>query len=225
MASSYPTALDSFTDPSASNKLNSPSHSAQHANINDAVEKLEAKVGINSSTVATSIDYLLKNTTGGHDHDGTDSKRVSAIELSNGTLTAYQSVRANSGATAMEAFDPSYGTINFLIDGGGGVIQTGVKGDVVVDFACTIVSATMLADQSGSIVVDVWKDSYANFPPTNSDSITSSTPLTISSDTDVQDLSLTSWTTSITAGQVLRFNVDSCSTITRCTVSLKYRRS
>jgi hypothetical protein len=39
--------------------LNSPSHSAQHANVNDAVEALQAKVGVDGSAVTTSIDYQL----------------------------------------------------------------------------------------------------------------------------------------------------------------------
>jgi hypothetical protein len=60
----FPTSLDSFTDPAATDKHNSPSHSQQHININDAVEKIEAKVGANSSSVTTSHDYKLSGVTG-----------------------------------------------------------------------------------------------------------------------------------------------------------------
>lgn len=116
-------------------------------------------------------------------------------------------------------------TINFIIDGGGSVITTGIKGDIVVDYACTIEQVTALADQSGSIVVDIWKDSYANFPPTDADSITASAPPTISSAIKSQDSTLTGWTKSIAAGEVLRFNVDSVSTIERCTISLKVAKT
>lgn len=121
--------------------------------------------------------------------------------------------------------DVKLGTITYAIDGGGGVIQTGVAGDLEVPFNCTLTQVTMLADQSGSIVVDIWKDSLANYPPTDADSITASAVPTISSDTDSQDTTLTGWTTSISAGDVLRFNVDSCTSITRCSISLKYRKS
>jgi hypothetical protein len=117
-------------------------------------------------------------------------------------------------------------TINFVIDGGGAVITTGVKGDIVVDFACTVTAWTVLADVSGSIVVDIWKDDYGNYPPVNADSMTAGEEPTISSATKGQDTSLTGgagW--AITAGQTLRFNVDSCSTITRATVSLKVVRA
>lgn len=112
-------------------------------------------------------------------------------------------------------------TINFIIDGGGSAITTGVKGDVVVDVACTIQSVTTLLDQSGSIVVDIWKDTYANFAPTDADTITASAPPTVTTATKAQDTTLTGWTTSIAAGDVLRFNVDSITTATRATVALK----
>lgn len=109
-------------------------------------------------------------------------------------------------------------TLTFVIDGGGSAITTGIKGDVEVPFACTINQVTLLADTSGSIVVDIWKDTYANYPPTGADSITASAKPTISAATKSQDSTLTGWTTSVTAGDILRFNVDSAATITRVTV-------
>ena len=59
MAISYPSSLDDFTNPASGDPLNSPSHSQQHKNINDAVEALEAKVGADSSAVTTSHDYKI----------------------------------------------------------------------------------------------------------------------------------------------------------------------
>ena len=59
MAITYPTSLDSLTNPESTNKLNAPGHAQQHADANDALEALEAKVGANSSAVTTSHDYKL----------------------------------------------------------------------------------------------------------------------------------------------------------------------
>ena len=113
-------------------------------------------------------------------------------------------------------------SINFVIDGGGSAIATGVKGFIVIDFPCKIVSCTLLADQSGAIKVDIWKDTYANYPPTDADTITGANePEIAASGVKDQDSTLTDWTKTIAAGDVLGFNVDSCATITRCTVSLK----
>ena len=60
MATNFPTSLDSLTNPSSGNTLNSPSHSTQHANANDAIEVLEAKVGVDNSAVTTSLDYKMR---------------------------------------------------------------------------------------------------------------------------------------------------------------------
>lgn len=111
--------------------------------------------------------------------------------------------------------------IVFIIDGGGSTITTGIKGSFSIDFACTILQATLLADQTGSIVIDLWKDSYANYPPTDSDSITASAPPTISSSTKSLDSTLTGWTTSISAGDIIRVNVDSVTGIERVSLMLK----
>lgn len=116
-------------------------------------------------------------------------------------------------------------TISFIIDGGGSAITTGVKGDLEIPFACTINRVTTLADQSGSIVVDIWKDTYANYPPTVADTITASAKPTLSTATKAQDSTLTGWTTSVTAGDTLRFNVDSITTCTRVLVSLKVTKT
>jgi nitrate reductase NapAB chaperone NapD len=61
MAITYPTSLDNFTNPTASDAMNSVSvpHATQHSDLNDAVEALEAKVGVNSSAVVTSHDYKI----------------------------------------------------------------------------------------------------------------------------------------------------------------------
>lgn len=131
----------------------------------------------------------------------------------------------SGGASADPAWASNLATLTFVIDGGGSAITTGVKGDLEVPFACTINRATLLADQSGSIVVDIWKDTYANYPPTIADTITASALPTISSTTKAQDSTLTGWTTSISAGDTLRFNVNSITTCTRVTLSLKVTKS
>ena len=112
-------------------------------------------------------------------------------------------------------------SITFVIDGGGSAITTGQKGHLEIPFAGTIQQVTMMADQTGSIVVDIWKDTYASFPPTVADTITASAKPTISAAQKSQNSTLTGWTKLVNVGDILAFNVDSCSTITRLTLSLK----
>lgn len=57
MAINFPTSLDDLANVSAGNTI-TPAHKND---LNDIVEALEAKVGIDSSAVATSHDYLLLN--------------------------------------------------------------------------------------------------------------------------------------------------------------------
>ena len=57
MSTNFPTALDALTNPAATDVLTG--HAAQHSNANDAIEALQAKVGVNSSAVATSLDYKV----------------------------------------------------------------------------------------------------------------------------------------------------------------------
>lgn len=109
----------------------------------------------------------------------------------------------------------------FVIDGGGSVITTGQKGHLEIPFAMTITGWTLLGDQSGSIVIDVWRDSYANFPPTVADTITGSEKPTLTAAQKNQDLTLSTWSPLVTAGDILAFNVDSVSTLTRVALSIR----
>lgn len=115
--------------------------------------------------------------------------------------------------------------IEYVFDGGGAALTTGIKGDIRIPFACTVNSATLLADQAGSIVVDIWKDTYANYPPTVADTITAAAKPTLAAATKSEDTTLTGWTTAIAAGDTLRFNIDSITTCTRVVLILKVTRT
>jgi len=57
LATNFPTTLDSLSNPQGTDSLEG--HAALHGNVNDALEALQAKVGVNGSNVATSIDYKI----------------------------------------------------------------------------------------------------------------------------------------------------------------------
>lgn len=59
MAVLYPGSLDNFINPTAVDTLKSPSHAGQHTDINNAVEALQAKVGVNNSGVSSSHDFKI----------------------------------------------------------------------------------------------------------------------------------------------------------------------
>jgi hypothetical protein len=185
-------------------------------------------------TGAGNTDYLLKD-----DGDGTYSfvGSLTTVDfvLGDDASTTAGDIGWDNTNTILEIGDGSAilsftpdgsipDAIEFVIDGGGSAITTGTKGFLEIPWDCTITKATLLADQTGSIVIDVWVDTYANFSPTDADSITASAPPTLSSARSSQDSTLTGWTTSLTSGNIIGFNVDSASTVERVTLSLTVER-
>jgi hypothetical protein len=108
--------------------------------------------------------------------------------------------------------------LTFIFDGGGSVISTGEKDTVRISVTGTITRWVMLSldGTTGSIVVDLWKDTYANYPPTVADTITGSEKPTISSAIKAEDASpFSGGTTSVTAGELLKAKVDSVTSMTK----------
>jgi len=140
-----------------------------------------------------------------------------AIELTE-QGTAGQYLISNGNAA------PSFATlttgITFIIDGAGAIYSHGVKGYIQIPFNCQIVGASVLADQVGSTVIDIWKSSYETYPPLAANSICASAKPTITSDIKSTDFTLTGWTTQIDQGDILAFNVESVTAITRVTITL-----
>ena len=73
MASTYPTSLDSFTNPIAANPLTAPSHAQQHSDINDAMEAVQTKLAIGNTIVGTYTAF---------------TPTVNNLTVGNGTLTS-----------------------------------------------------------------------------------------------------------------------------------------
>lgn len=136
-----------------------------------------------------------------------------------------QKLVANSAATNGVAWIDDDVAIEIMLGNGVNEILTGVQCYVEMPFAMTIEAARVVSKESGSIVIDVWKDTYANFPPTDADTITASAPPTLSSAAKAEDTDLTGWTKALAKGDWLAFNVDSVTTCTLVTLSLSGKRA
>ena len=160
--------------------------------------------------------------------------RVTNISTDTFTITRAQegtsAVNLNTGGKTYEIWaGPTVGfwtevfvfPITVTIGDGLTEIQSGEVTWLPVPYDGTIQSATLLADRVGNIVIDIWKDTYANYPPTVADTITASAKPTLSSAIKSQDTTLTGWTKTITAGDVLKFKVDSASTVRKVVLTLK----
>ncbi len=73
----------------------------------------------------------------------------------------------------------------------------------------------------GTCQIDIWSDTYGNYPPTDADSITGSTPPTVTAGIKSVDATFTGWNTSVAEGQILSFNLDGSSVFTMVSVFLE----
>jgi hypothetical protein len=115
--------------------------------------------------------------------------------------------------------------IIFEKDGAGLSPSTGVAHDAVVKWGFEILGYYIQADDSGSVVFDIWANTFGDDdPPTVADTITASAKPTLSSQQQKSSTTLTGWTTKFAGPTALRVNIDSVSTITRYTLTLLCRR-
>lgn len=156
MSTNYPGALDSFTNPTATDTLDSATvpHATQHANENDAIEAIQVTLGVNpqggSATVVarldSSDDVLASHTSSYTAHGATANNTASRIVLrdasgnfSAGTITATLNGNASSATTATTATSAGnattvtngvYTNVGNAFSTGTQVIATGADGTV-----------------------------------------------------------------------------------------------
>ena len=112
-------------------------------------------------------------------------------------------------------------TVNYVIDSGSLPMQVGDKGKLTIDVGGVIENVRVLSDQTGDIVFDISKTTFANYPAFNS--ITSAQRVQLINKDKYFDDVLNNWTTTITAGDILRFDVISVNNIRRLLISLKLK--
>jgi hypothetical protein len=113
--------------------------------------------------------------------------------------------------------------VGVTFDGQGSTPTVGSKGYLVCPYNGTIDQWHIVADASGSTVVDVWK--AAGSIPTVANTIAGAEKPTLSAQQLASDTALGTWTTAVTAGDVFGFNLDSVSTCTRVTVEVRISES
>jgi hypothetical protein len=145
MAINYPSSLDTFTNPTSTDSLNSPSHSDQHANANDAIEALEAKLGIGASPAGSAVaGYVLTASTGGttswaEPYTGDNITVVSAGTAAYTLASGDQGklLQFNGTFTVTVPTDATYdfenGTVINILNIGSGTITTAGAGGVTLN--------------------------------------------------------------------------------------------
>lgn len=111
---------------------------------------------------------------------------------------------------------------DFLISGLGSVITSGVAGNLYWPSGITLAGVTLTSNESGSIVIDIWKVPRLSLPAASGSTIVASTPPTISGGYQAQDNILSGWTKTINADDVTVINVRSVSGFTEITLTLTF---
>jgi hypothetical protein len=141
-----------------------------------------------------------------------------------GTVCTGNDSRLSDATTAKTRTDS--GTLQLDLDGNGAALPVAViKGQLRVPYNCTITSWELVSNETGSIEIDIEKDTYANFPPTSADSITGSARPTITASNKAQSSTLTGWATALNEGDYLKVEVLSVSAITQASLTLRVTRT
>ena len=199
--------------------------------FHDLVRVATATVGTGTMTLGAAVSGCLTFANGGVVDgevvcygiaDGANSETGLGTYSSTGpTLsrdTVYQSTNGGSKISlsgSAEVFIPALshplndleaGKIQVAINGNPG---TGVLLDFEIPCDMTIADWTLISTSSISIVIDLWRDTYANFPPTVADTQTGDQKPTLSAQTKVTSSDLSHWTVAWNAGDLVRVNIDS----------------
>lgn len=138
------------------------------------------------------------------------------------SVVALSSGLAFSGSTLVNAFNSS--VAGLTVDGGGSVFTTGSKGYIQIPFNCTISSWTILGNITGSSVVDIKRATYTSFPTATSLVGAGNKPTLAAAQKNSG--APASWSSvTITQADILEFNVDSVSAISRLNLMLNLVRT
>lgn len=142
-----------------------------------------------------------------------------------GVITAGNGISVTNGsgivtiANTQTSVTGSTTTISLTIDGQGSAIVAGSTRSITVPFQCVISSWSVTADASGSLAVHVSSSTFGNYPTITNMTGAGNGP-SLSSQSK-RGAAVSGWTqTTIDAGSVISFVVDSASTIKWATIVL-----
>lgn len=143
--------------------------------------------------------------TDGHIFVGDISNTAQDVAMSGAVLID------DTGATTTTA------TFGVTVDGGGAVPVTGSLGFITIPYNCTITNWYMVANVSGSAVIDVKRSGSSIVGAGNKPTLSSQSSA---------NAAVSGWTSvSISAGDIIEFNLNSAATLSRLNLVLKVTRS
>lgn len=115
---------------------------------------------------------------------------------------------------------PTQSSMTVVLDTGGSEIAAGSAIDIPVGVKSIIRRVRMRADGIGSIVLDIRRKTFADGVPEAGDSICGSAKPRLTNARDYVDTTLTGWSPQLADDDGLRLVVESCTSLTRLSVTL-----
>lgn len=114
--------------------------------------------------------------------------------------------------------------IEFVIDGGGSALATGLKGYLEVPFACTLLTWKLVSPQTGSATLDIFSDPYASFGA-NTSMVGAGTKPSLTAANKNTSVPV-GWTSVLVpAGNLIGFNLSAVSGLNQLSISLKVQKT
>lgn len=187
-------------------------HASATAAISDFNEAAQDAIGnilVDSGSVDFAYNDAVPSVTAAVKYGGTGAAE-----------TAARSDHTHSyGATATGAFKFCVG------DPTGSPITTGTKGFIYAPFGCTITGWALIADASTTTTLDVWLQAYASGVPSDAERIAGSEKPALSAAQAGRDLSLSSWTVTVAAGDLIGVEVEANNNAKWVELSIMYSRT
>ncbi len=140
-----------------------------------------------------------------------------------------QNIKTNLGPTVGSKITNSPVDIEWLFDGGGGLLLLGQRAPLIVPDWLTINAWFLLSPIVGSVQIDVWKVSGANYLngilPNAGNSICGSEIPTLTAGTSASSAALAGWTKIISQNDVLVPSILSVANLTQVSLILRCIRN
>jgi len=182
-----------------------PAQAQPEVKINDAWDKLDAAIG--AGLEIASIGESPNNS-------------VSAVKL----ITFHGATVSDETSGALVTVDDAGVVKEASWTNALGAISVPINTVIRLSGAKRRIKECIVLTQggTGSCVIKIWKANLAShYPPVSGDDITGGHNAVISSGTSLQDSTLTGWSTILDKDDVFLFTLDSCSTFTNVTISLR----
>ena len=179
---------------------------------------------IGSSTAPVTIQFIALTALPLYLVDGVTQVTNQIVSGSLYRVIFVQALNAGAGGFILLGPQGQQSAIEFVCDNAGVALTTTTWGFLEVPFACTVQRFTALADQSGTVAMNIGKQTYSAFAA-GQGTVISDGP-TITAATKMQETNLSGWTTTIiSAGDILSFHTNAATNITRVTMSLQVTKS